>query len=241
MKSFVTYNVPALSTWSEKLVPKLTDRAYRHAYMEEGVKAWIARQVRALREQRDWSQDDLARESGKKQSAISRIEDPDYGQLTLQTLFDLAKAYDLPLLVQFVEWQDRLYRMEDVSTEALRKEPFDGEHLAALSGQQYLASKESALTTYASSVGAAMIFSTDVDVFHSGSVGLGSIIRDFRWNIGDDDHVFLDAFYLGIENQEQPEDEPKSLEFDLDVAAEDYFGRTLPLNSPRVAGLIGHG
>jgi transcriptional regulator with XRE-family HTH domain len=93
--------------------------------MVEGVKAWIARQVRTLREQRDWSQDDLGRATGKPQSAISRVEDPDYGKLTLQTLFDLAKAYDVPLLVQFVEWGDWLARMNDASTESLQKESFN--------------------------------------------------------------------------------------------------------------------
>jgi transcriptional regulator with XRE-family HTH domain len=100
--------------------------------MMEGVKTWIARQVRALREQRDWSQEDLGRETGKPQSAISRVEDPDYGKLTLQTLFDLAQAYDLPLLVQFVEWGDWLSRMNDVSTEVLQKESFSADALRDL-------------------------------------------------------------------------------------------------------------
>lgn len=149
MRFLPTYSVPALSTWSEKLVPRLSNREYRHAYMAEGVKTWIARQVRALREQRGWNQGDLARESGKKQSAISRIEDPDYGQLSLQTLFDLAATFDLPLVVQFSEWPEWLNRMEDVSTEALQKESFDGEHLASLASQQYTNAGESVLTIYA--------------------------------------------------------------------------------------------
>jgi transcriptional regulator with XRE-family HTH domain len=125
MKSFVIqYNVPTSLPWSEKLVSKLSEPSYRHAYMMEGVKTWIARQVRALREQRYWSQEDLGRKANKPQSAISRLEDPDYGKLTLQTLFDLAAAYDLPLLVQFVEWGDWLARMNDGSTAALEKESF---------------------------------------------------------------------------------------------------------------------
>ena len=102
MLSGIQYSFPASLPWTEKLISKLSERDYRHAYMMEGVKTWIARQVRTLREQRHWSQDDLGRETRKPQSAISRVEDPDYGKLTLQTLFDLAQAYDLPLLVQFV-------------------------------------------------------------------------------------------------------------------------------------------
>jgi transcriptional regulator with XRE-family HTH domain len=132
------YSFPTSLPWSEKLVSKLNESSYRHAYMMEGVKTWIARQVRTLREQRHWSQDDLGRETEKPQSAISRVEDPDYGKLTLQTLFDLARAYDLPLLVQFVEWSDWLARMNDASTEALRKESFSATALSSLwTGQIY--------------------------------------------------------------------------------------------------------
>jgi transcriptional regulator with XRE-family HTH domain len=128
---------PALSKWFERLIPKFRNRDYRHTYMVEGVKTWIARQVRTLREERNWSQADLAREGGKKQSAISRIEDPDYGQLSLQTLFDLAKAYDVALLVQFVEWPDWLNRMEDASTNALKKRSFDANELSSFAAWQF--------------------------------------------------------------------------------------------------------
>ena len=130
MLSGIQYSFPASLPWTEKLISKLSERDYRHAYMMEGVKTWIARQVRTLREQRHWSQDDLGRETRKPQSAISRVEDPDYGKLTLQTLFDLAQAYDLPLLVQFVEWGDWLSRMNDVSTEVLQRESFSADLFA---------------------------------------------------------------------------------------------------------------
>ena len=136
MSSVIQYSFPTSLPWSERLISKLSEPSYRHAYMMQGVKNWIARQVRTLREQRDWSQEDLGRETGKPQSAISRVEDPDYGKLTLQTLFDLARAYDLPLLVQFVEWSDWLSRMDDVSTEALRKESFSATALRDLGAGQ---------------------------------------------------------------------------------------------------------
>jgi transcriptional regulator with XRE-family HTH domain len=136
MSSVTQYRFPASLPWSEKLVSKLSERDYRHAYMMEGVKTWIARQVRALREQRGWSQDDLGRETEKPQSAISRVEDPDYGKLTLQTLFDLARAYDVPLLVQFVEWSDWLCRMNDRSTASLQRESFSASALADIGAGQ---------------------------------------------------------------------------------------------------------
>jgi transcriptional regulator with XRE-family HTH domain len=113
------------SPFSSELVHELTDVEFRHAYMMEQVRSYIAFQIRALREQRSWNQSDLAREAGKTQSVISRLEDPDYEKLGLQSCLEIAVAYDVPLLVQFVEWDDWLARMSNMSPSALRKRSFD--------------------------------------------------------------------------------------------------------------------
>jgi hypothetical protein len=120
------------SLWSNELVRDLTDEEFRHEYMMDQVRSFIAFQIRALREQpgRRWSQGDLAKKSGKTQSVISRMEDPDYGKLSLQSLLEIAIAYDLPLLVQFVEWDDWLARMSNLSPSALRKRSFDASRLS---------------------------------------------------------------------------------------------------------------
>jgi transcriptional regulator with XRE-family HTH domain len=120
------------SLWSNELVRDLTDDEFRHEYMMDQVRSFIAFQIRALREQpgRRWSQGDLAKKSGKTQSVISRMEDPDYGKLSLQSLLEIAIAYDLPLLVQFVEWDDWLARMSNLSPSALRKRSFDASRLS---------------------------------------------------------------------------------------------------------------
>lgn len=133
MKSSATRTAATPSSnWSRRWVGKFANRGYRHAYMEECVKLSIARQVRALREQREWSQEDLGRECGKPQSAISRIEDPDYGKLTLHTLLDLAKAYDLHLIVQFVDWEDWLNRTDNATKKDLKKAASTEAHLRPL-------------------------------------------------------------------------------------------------------------
>ncbi|WP_247321503.1 helix-turn-helix transcriptional regulator [Bradyrhizobium sp. 141] len=97
--------------------------------MMDKVRSYIAFQMRALREQRRWNQGDLAKAAGKTQSVISRLEDPDYGKLSLQSCLEIAVAYDLPLLVQFVEWDDWLTRMSNMSPSALRKRSFDANRL----------------------------------------------------------------------------------------------------------------
>ena len=124
------------SPWSNELVRDLTDEEFRHEYMMDQVRSFIAFQIRALREQpgRRWSQADLAKKSGKTQSVISRLEDPDYGKLSLQSLLEIAIAFELPLLVQFVEWDDWLARMSNLSPSALRKRSFDAGRLTQSAG-----------------------------------------------------------------------------------------------------------
>jgi transcriptional regulator with XRE-family HTH domain len=117
------------SPWSKELVRELADEEFRHEYMMDQVRSYIAFQIRVLREQRQWNQGDLAKAAGKTQSVISRLEDPDYGKLSLQSCLEIAVAFDLPLLVQFADWDDWLARMSNVSPSALRKRSFDEDRL----------------------------------------------------------------------------------------------------------------
>jgi transcriptional regulator with XRE-family HTH domain len=187
MKSLaILDDFPALSRWTEKFVTKLDRKDYRHAYMAEGVRTWIARQVRALREQREMSQADLGREADKPQSAISRIEDPDYGKLTLQTLFDLAAAFDLPLLVQFVDWEDWLSRMNDVSSAALEKASYDREDLLSPQGQVTIGGQSLGGITIGN-MGANDIITTlkvDMSLANAGNwlTHVGTLAHDQTWN-----------------------------------------------------------
>jgi transcriptional regulator with XRE-family HTH domain len=119
------------SSWSEEFVRQLGEPEMRHAYMADQVRTRIALQIRALRDQaeRRWSQIELGRRAGKPQNVISRIENPDYGQLSLQTLIDMAAAFDLPLYVDFPEWEDWSGRMQDFSTSSLQRRSFDLDRL----------------------------------------------------------------------------------------------------------------
>lgn len=114
---------------SKRLFEKLKSKSYRDTYVAEHVRTGIAYQIRALRTQRGWSQKRLAEEMGKPQSVVSRLEDPDYGKVSVQTVLDGAAAFDVALLVQYVSFPEFLRRTRDVSPEALQADSFDERQL----------------------------------------------------------------------------------------------------------------
>src|SRR5271170_4763921 len=102
------------STSSRKtLVNELKDPAYRHAFIDAHATDTIAFQLKRMREAKGWTQGQLAVEAfgdAKLQSMVSRLENPDYGKYSVSTLVNLAKVFDVGLVVRFapfsevVEW-----------------------------------------------------------------------------------------------------------------------------------------
>ena len=113
------------ATWTKRLADKLEKKGYRDAYVASHVGRWIAYQVQTLREQRGWSQSELGERMGTSQSNICRIENPDYGRLSQQTLLQLASNFDVALVVMFVDYPTFLEQSRDVSPEAMAAEGFD--------------------------------------------------------------------------------------------------------------------
>ena len=74
----------------------------RDAYVQAEVVTALAHQIRAIRTQRNWTQADLAKRMGTTQAAVSRLEDPSYGRISIKTLLDLSRVFDAGLRVQFV-------------------------------------------------------------------------------------------------------------------------------------------
>ena len=92
--------------------------------MSGRIRTYIALQVRELRESNNLSQSDLAEKTGTHQSAISRLENTDYGRMSVQTLIDLATAMDVALVVKFASYEDFLSQHSDVRPSALSVESF---------------------------------------------------------------------------------------------------------------------
>jgi transcriptional regulator with XRE-family HTH domain len=116
--------------FSKRVLAKLLSKKYRDAFVAENVRTGIAYQIRALRDQRNsMSQKGLGDLMGKPQSVVSRLEDPDYGKPTVQTLLEVAGAFDVALLVQFVTHREFLRRMSDVSPKGLEVDSFSSSQL----------------------------------------------------------------------------------------------------------------
>lgn len=84
--------------------PEWHDIEYRQAYAEAAIEQGVAWQVRVNREQRGLTQGELAAKIQTQQSAVSRMEDPEYGAHSLQQLIKVAHAFDCALLVKFISY-----------------------------------------------------------------------------------------------------------------------------------------
>lgn len=93
------------------------------AAIEQGI-AW---QIRANREGRGWTQRELAERLETGQSAVSRLEDPEYGAQSLETLVRVAKAFDCALIVKLAPYSALAADSEDLSHEHLFARSYDDE------------------------------------------------------------------------------------------------------------------
>lgn len=104
----------------ESLVQKLLiDKSFRDSFVMEHVRIGVPFQMRTLREERKWTQQDAGESAGKPRNVISRLEDPGYGTMSIKTLLEMASAFDVGLLVKFVPFSRLLKEHDDVSASAI--------------------------------------------------------------------------------------------------------------------------
>lgn len=106
---------------------KLRRKAYRDAFVAAGLKRGIPRQLRILRERRGWSQAQLAQAAGLTQGAVSRAEDPDYGNLTFNNVLRLASGLDVAFVGKFVPFSQLAREFVQMSEDSLDAVPFGAE------------------------------------------------------------------------------------------------------------------
>jgi transcriptional regulator with XRE-family HTH domain len=126
----------SLNSFRESLINSLRKPLYRHAWVESHIKDGIAFQIRSMRKARGWDQTRLAIEAFNNpdlQSMVSRYESSDYGKYSLRTLLDLAKTFDVGLIVRFAPFSELIHWEEEEFSKAENPIPsFDQELNAGL-------------------------------------------------------------------------------------------------------------
>lgn len=107
----------------DPLLKQLEDKEFRNGYLESHVKMFIAHQIRSMRGNQ--TQKEFAKKLGMTQSVVSRIENPEYGQVSIQTLLDIAKKLDIALLVRFASYRDFLEITSDFTENSQKPKPFN--------------------------------------------------------------------------------------------------------------------
>jgi transcriptional regulator with XRE-family HTH domain len=128
-----------MSVISKQFADELVEKRMRDAYLSAQTRTKLTNQIRAIRNQRGWSQGQFAEILGKPQSNVSRLENREYGSFTLKTLFELASAFDVGLVVEFVPYDDFLKRTQDMRPARLSVPSFSVDRLKPLSRDYPLA------------------------------------------------------------------------------------------------------
>lgn len=114
----------------QNLKKRFQDKEFRSAYVVDFVRSGVAYQVRDMREAREWSQKCLASKAETTQSVISRSENPEYGRFSVSTLLDLARAFDVALVIRFVPFRELFEIASDFSKSAMNVASFSMADLA---------------------------------------------------------------------------------------------------------------
>lgn len=101
--SSFSYRAESASTISvrQQLLQSFRDSDYRHVFVSERVRSSVALQIRALRQRRSMTQKDLGETLQMAQTWVSKLENPEYGKMTVATLLRLAEAFDTDLEIKF--------------------------------------------------------------------------------------------------------------------------------------------
>jgi transcriptional regulator with XRE-family HTH domain len=118
----------------EQLLAKLDNKEYRDAFIAEQIFTRLPMKIRFLRDSQELTQKQLGDRAGIAQTWVSKLEDPNYGKLTISTLLKVASALDVGLQIDFVPFSRVLNDAVRLSRESFVVPTFGDD--AGLSGNQ---------------------------------------------------------------------------------------------------------
>lgn len=138
--------IPELSpTISVKvqLLGSLMNEEYRKVFVQERVRSSVALQIRSLRDQRNkMTQQQLGDAIGMAQTWVSKLENPDYGKMTVSTLLRLANAFDTDLEIKFRPFSRTIHDLPAQGPDYFRVPSFKEEVEAGVLSQERLLIEE---------------------------------------------------------------------------------------------------
>lgn len=108
-----------------RILARLKDKAYRTASVKTHTSVHRAAQIASMRDERGWTQSKLAHEAGMGQGRISLLEDPNHESVSLNTLQRIAEAFDVALVVTFVNFKRFAEWTNGLEESDLKVRPFD--------------------------------------------------------------------------------------------------------------------
>lgn len=106
-----------MTTFRELWRRLASSNSYRKELVGSLLKRGTAMQIQALLKRRGWTQVQLAEKSGLTQGVISRAKNPAYGNLTFNTVIDIAAGFDVAFVGRFVPFSEFARRVERMPEE----------------------------------------------------------------------------------------------------------------------------
>jgi transcriptional regulator with XRE-family HTH domain len=120
-------NIFSNITASQKLKDDVADPEVRQLMIDAHIRQGLPLQLRAMREDRGWTQAVLAEKLGTTQNAISRFESPKAAPPTIPTLKRIAQAFDVALIVKFAPFSEFIDSVSNMSGKSVAVPSYDVE------------------------------------------------------------------------------------------------------------------
>jgi len=123
-------------------------KRYREEFVAAQVKRLIPLQIRRLLKQHEMSQETLAEKAGVTQGVVSRAANPEYGNLTINTLVRIAAGFDVAFVGRFIPFTELDRLLNEFSDESLRVGTFEQENrqIASRPRERHGAEESTAIT-----------------------------------------------------------------------------------------------
>jgi transcriptional regulator with XRE-family HTH domain len=103
-------------------------KEYREEFAALEMKRGVSFQIRAMLNNRGWTQEELAEKAGLSQGVVSRAQNPDYGNLTVNTITRVADGFGVVFLGRFVGYSEFIEWLENTDEESINPLSFEDEY-----------------------------------------------------------------------------------------------------------------